>query len=289
MKTKLLSFLLLFASIILISNSNGVTTIQNLDRTGSPVSTSACNTCHGGGNYNPTLDIALKDLSGNIVDTYQPDSVYRIEFQFGGDTPARYGYQATALLSSDNSQAGSIEAANSDSKIVSLNNRDYADHNGLVTSNTFILEWTAPSQGAGAVGFYASGIAANGSGTSGDSPVTAEALIIGEDGNSEEEDPEEEDPEEENPEEEDPTSINSLTKNNFNIYPNPAQDFLKINFSQDKIFNLKVMNQEGKLIIFDEIHEVNKPLNVSLLSNGLYFLEFHDKENKVYFNKFIKK
>lgn len=284
MKIKLLFFLLISSSIFLISNSNGITTVRNEDRTGSPISITACNQCHSGGNFSPTLEIKLKDLSGNLVSTYQPDSAYTIEFEFGGNNAVRYGYQATALLIEDNTIAGSLEASNSDSKIVSLNNIDYADHNGFVSSNTFILDWTAPSSGSGSVGFYASGIAADGNGfSSGDSPVTANALIVNELGNENPEEPENP----ENPEE--PTNINDLEDRVFSFFPNPVVNSLNVNFKTDASFTIKIYNQNGKLIIFEKMNDKNASINLIDLTSGVYFVELIDSRNEKYISKIIKK
>jgi hypothetical protein len=170
----------IIVALLFIAASGGVTTVQNLDRTGSPVSTTGCNACHSGGTFNPTLTLTLKDLSNNVVTQYTPGTSYKLEVSFGGNVASRYGYQAVALLAS-NANAGSLTTANSFSKTNTLNSRTYGEHNGTVSSNLFTLNWTAPASGSGQVKFYSRGIASNNNGgTNGDSPVSASALTINE-------------------------------------------------------------------------------------------------------------
>ena len=61
---KLSSLSLLFAGLltgafILMANSSGVAHQQNKDRTGAPGSDNTCQQCHGGGNFNPQIDVSL--------------------------------------------------------------------------------------------------------------------------------------------------------------------------------------------------------------------------------------
>lgn len=273
MKKNLLFIFLAGISLFLISNTNGVTVGQGLDRTGSPVGTVQCGACHSGGSYSPTLTIQLKDLSDNLVTSYEPDSTYKLDIVFGGTTAPRYGYQAVALVNSNNNNAGTLTTLNLNSKINTLNSRTYADHNGNISAQTFELQWVAPSEGAGAVSFYAAGIAANNNiGTSGDSPVTASALSITEEGNVD-----------------DTTSVFSFNKpTTFGFYPNPSSDFIYFNNTKSHSLQISVYNSIGKLIIQTDVNNSNNKINVSALNNGVYFIVVSENNISLSSQKFIK-
>jgi hypothetical protein len=79
--------------------------------------------------------------------------------------------------------------------------------------------------------------------------------------------------------------INEINKKDFNIFPNPANDFLKITSSDnfDKQLHVFIFDALGKKMIEKNIFE-NKNLDVSSLSSGLYLLlieygikQFHSK------------
>ena len=81
------------------------------------------------------------------------------------------------------------------------------------------------------------------------------------------------------------TSINAIDKNiKFNIYPNPATDQLMIEFSNDNIenFRLNIFNTLGQIVITTYINNQFTNVNLSsLASNGIYFVQIEDAENKL--------
>jgi hypothetical protein len=280
MKKILLLSTLIVGVLLIKSSSNGVTTAQNLDRTGSPVGTGSCNSCHSGGNYNPTLQLKLLNSDSQAVTEYQPDSTYTLEVLFGGNTAPRYGMQAVALLNGSNNNAGTLSAANNKSKIVTLNNRRYADHNGFISDNSFELTWLAPSEGSGMVNFYASGIAANGSGSSGDSPVTALALLVGEaDGEENPVDPEIP---------ENPNSLFIIAHKNINFFPNPTHDFIAINQDFTAPILIEVYNLNGSKVLSDNHNGYFPSINLAELKNGCYFVTVKINNQIILNQKIIK-
>ena len=76
--------------------------------------------------------------------------------------------------------------------------------------------------------------------------------------------------------------------NNYNIsiYPNPANNIISIN-SSIKINKVDVIDIYGKLIISKNIENNNYSINVSNLSNGIYFIKFQT-EVGIKNEKFIK-
>lgn len=79
----------------------------------------------------------------------------------------------------------------------------------------------------------------------------------------------------------------------FNVYPNPAQNFLKITFSQQvdasvnvKIFNLLGQDQENITVTQDRN---NVRIDISALKNGNYLLQFTDQKGELQTHRFTKR
>ncbi len=78
------------------------------------------------------------------------------------------------------------------------------------------------------------------------------------------------------------TGINSITKNNsIRIYPNPANDAVHINRSTNTNSTLFVYNTLGELVITKELSKENENVNISALSNGVYFFKVDGATKKV--------
>ncbi|MFN8282679.1 MAG: T9SS type A sorting domain-containing protein [Chitinophagales bacterium] len=71
---------------------------------------------------------------------------------------------------------------------------------------------------------------------------------------------------------------------NIKIYPNPATDVLKIDFTENKdaLKEIKLYNAVGTLIIQTSTTETYYTINISDLASGLYFLKINDKNFTVY-------
>ncbi|MCF6296101.1 MAG: T9SS type A sorting domain-containing protein [Flavobacteriaceae bacterium] len=81
-------------------------------------------------------------------------------------------------------------------------------------------------------------------------------------------------------------SINEVTENEINIYPNPVKDILTINNREQFIESYKIYNTIGQVVQSDSSFNENK-INISQLKSGVYFLKIlsNQKETTV---KFIK-
>lgn len=167
--TYLLFATILGAAFLLIASANGAGIDQGEDRTGSPLSTGTCGICHSNGAYSPTIQASLL-LNGVAVKTYTPGQVYTLEVKITPTkgTPNNYGFQSVILAASDNSNAGKFGTLPSGVRLTPLFNRTYVEQSRRSSTNVFDIPWTAPAKGTGTVRIYASGIAANGSGSSGD-------------------------------------------------------------------------------------------------------------------------
>ncbi|HTO15709.1 MAG TPA: DUF4886 domain-containing protein [Edaphocola sp.] len=77
-------------------------------------------------------------------------------------------------------------------------------------------------------------------------------------------------------------------KNDFKIYPNPANQYIKIN-SQHQILGYEIINILGKAVFFSSNLKPSLETNIDIsnLTSGLYLLKLHYK-NSISTEKFIK-
>lgn len=81
------------------------------------------------------------------------------------------------------------------------------------------------------------------------------------------------------------TNIENTSVNNFNIYPNPATDFINIS---GELVNNRIMMVN---IIGQKIHEgpLSSKISIKNLPNGVYFIQITNEDNNVIFtSKFLK-
>lgn len=75
------------------------------------------------------------------------------------------------------------------------------------------------------------------------------------------------------------------TKNNINIYPNPATDFLNVTKVSNKA-SYKIYSLAGKLVSNGIV--TNQKIDVSSLAKGVYVISISDIGNEILNTKFIK-
>lgn len=88
-------------------------------------------------------------------------------------------------------------------------------------------------------------------------------------------------------------SSTSLDEVNIRAYPNPVQNnqyFIAFdgNKTADAIFNIRVINQHGEVLI-DQKSDGSKTitLDVSGFSSGVYFLNINNQKNQLFRDKFV--
>lgn len=69
----------------------------------------------------------------------------------------------------------------------------------------------------------------------------------------------------------------------FNIYPNPAQDFIIIDLEND-VTSVEIYSLQGQKILVSN----SKEINISSLNSGIYFLKIEDENGSVASQKFVK-
>ena len=142
-------------------------------RTGAPAE-GTCGSCHSGG---------LNDGQGTLAfvgvpSSYTPGQTYPITVSLARSGALRWGFESTALNSSDNSAAGSFALTSNLTLLQSKSGKSYVSQTNLNGPDgtypgtpdgpvSWSFNWTAPSAGAGAVTFYAVGVAADNDGNDG--------------------------------------------------------------------------------------------------------------------------
>ena len=83
------------------------------------------------------------------------------------------------------------------------------------------------------------------------------------------------------------TSIENEIEVSVTIFPNPAQNELKI-ISESEIFSeYRITNSLGQIQLSGQIQKINPSINISLLQSGVYFIQL-DSKNTTSILKFIK-
>jgi len=83
------------------------------------------------------------------------------------------------------------------------------------------------------------------------------------------------------------TSISEIEKNNFAVFPNPANDFLTITSADNKIFSVIIFNSFGEKI-YSAQATTNLNVETVNFSSGLYFVQII-ADKKSFTKKIIKK
>ncbi len=162
-----------------LSSSSGAGAVQGVDRTGSPVGSGSCASCHNSGSFDPSISLAVLD-DGMAVSEYQPGKTYQLEVKVtaASGSPSAYGFQAVALSGVDNNGTGSFGTPPQGIQLTSINGREYAEQSQRASEGTFVVDWTAPDSDVGEIRFYAGGNAADGGGgTGGDNGVFLDAPL----------------------------------------------------------------------------------------------------------------
>jgi len=81
-------------------------------------------------------------------------------------------------------------------------------------------------------------------------------------------------------------SNNISIKNEINIYPNPSNDFIYINISNEDELQVEIFDINGKSLFNKNIFDKNKKIDVSGFSKGVYILRIIDN-NEIFHEKLI--
>ena len=136
-----------------------------------------CTSCHGGSSLNSPPGSAWMVTPGQYV----PNDTVTLFASVQSAGKVRWGFEVT-VLNSSNQPVGQVlvsDAVNTRISTDAGTGRQYMFHtstgtyNGTADSSLgWTFKWAAPGPGVGAVTFYMSGLAADGSGSSGDKTFT---------------------------------------------------------------------------------------------------------------------
>ncbi len=81
----------------------------------------------------------------------------------------------------------------------------------------------------------------------------------------------------------------SLGNDLFNIYPNPTKGIFQIITTATDEFEVSIMDVAGRLMMAKEKFTITKQFNISMLANGVYFVDIYDsKADKRTVKKLVK-
>lgn len=74
------------------------------------------------------------------------------------------------------------------------------------------------------------------------------------------------------------------------VYPNPATDYITLNYADElRNFIVRIVQPDGKVIFEKQVYDLNEySISIQNQKPGMYFVQIVNKENKLnYFSKFI--
>lgn len=81
-------------------------------------------------------------------------------------------------------------------------------------------------------------------------------------------------------------SIDEFSKNGFNIYPNPVLDELFIDYNNEQIINVTILDYSGRVVLKNKGY--NDSINVTELKSGTYYIQLQTA-NGIVIKRFVKK
>ena len=229
-------------------------------KTGSPGDNGAtCTDCHSG---EATQQDGL--ISSDIPENgFVPGETYTITAEISDDEAELIGFELTAEDNLENKVGDFTITNNTETQFTNSEQAVTHTSDGIEpsgNSNDWSFDWTAPEEPESAVTFYAAFNAADGNGgTSGDDIYTSEMTVqINNVGITEKE---------------------SITK----MYPNPAKEYLKVEFKQATSREVEILNTQGAVVKSLTSTEEKITIPLQGLKTGVYFL----KEGNTSLKRFV--
>ena len=217
-----------------------------------------CNQCHtySGSGYSPTFDV-----TGIPVNGYQPGQTYQLTLNVSNVNTSKMGFEACV---EDASQQKQGTFSNADGNTQPIQSNTYITHTSAGnTQSQWTFNWTAPATAQGDLTLYFAVNMANGNGSTSGDYVQASSVSIPEDTNT----------------------VREIADDQVKIYPNPADDFIKIDPDTYQFDQAEIKDVLGKTY---PVNIKNNQIDVSFLPAGTYFLELKNAQYKS-IKQFIKK
>jgi hypothetical protein len=256
LKSIFFTFGVIFIAYISMSNSGGAPA----GWTGAPKE-GTCSTaggCHGAGKYTGTVEITGLGNPGDVLSA--PSYNITITCTTTGTSPKNGGFEITALADGVDTQFGTF-VPQTGQKLDQINTpkRQYLTHSKPVAyangKATYVCKWNAPlgvdnQRAETKVTFYASVLAANGSGSvDGDNAITATKSVVVKTSSE---------------------AYDLSLESNIKVFPNPTSNLLNINLLDAENSSFELNDSAGKNVIFSLLKE-NNTFDISNLSKGIYF------------------
>lgn len=81
--------------------------------------------------------------------------------------------------------------------------------------------------------------------------------------------------------------INNLNK--ISLYPNPAIDYVYVDFGDTQVDRVYVIDISGREVLMQQVYSNIIQLDVSSFKSAMYLMKFVDKQGRVFTTKFVKK
>ncbi len=241
------AFILIPAIAFLLAFSSG----PPAGNTGSPLDGQNCTNCHQPGPATQAANLITTDIPG---DGYTPGVTYEITVTALDIVSDRQGYQITSETAT--AKTGTFILIDQRSQLKSPTT---VTHTSMGTTpvgnpNAWTMAWTAPESGTGTVTFYVAVNATNDDGTNSGDMIYVSSLNVVE-------------------------STFGITENSFNnigeVYPNPAQNHIKLNVPIKS--SITIFDNSGREILNSISTQETEIIDVSQLVKGLYFVHIiHD-------------
>lgn len=216
-----------------------------------------CTACHSGGSFSADVEITTTiPVTGFVYgETYQ----VTVSVASGA---TKHGFQLTAEDAS-NTKVGTYTAGTGNQIV---NGGTHMTHTSSGnTQNAWVFDWTAPAIADGEITFYTAVNATNANNsTSGDEVITNFAAFS-----------------------HSTVGIDDLETISMQVYPNPSNDFISLNFDNDLQDNLSVslINTIGQVVLTTDKTE---NIDISSLKAGVYIMQLKTT-NKVGTARIVKK
>lgn len=287
MKLKFIYTLLsiVFMAFMLLSHSGGRAADQGNGNTGAPGDQTTdtgdlltCVNCHNNNaDLQVTLDIDVLDANNESIasDGYTPGETYTVKVLINPavGTPAGHGFQLSCLNAPEGMNGSEVAtwtdiADNVKIATAAANGRTYAEHDGVSTSNEFLVEWTAPAAGSGEVTFYSCGNGVNLNGNRTGDGADCSTLELAEAGAS---------------------SVGDLDIETvqLNVFPNPVKENLTLDIESKLTGNytMNIIDQVGRTVQSERVQlftgENILSFDVAHLAKGHYFVQLVDKQQTI--------
>ncbi|NOZ34922.1 MAG: T9SS type A sorting domain-containing protein [Chlorobi bacterium] len=85
------------------------------------------------------------------------------------------------------------------------------------------------------------------------------------------------------------SSVQKINKESLKIFPNPATDYITIDFDRNhqNNYSIEIYNIQGTRVFYQTNFNQNT-LSIQNLKKGIYFVRLNDNHSKIYSTKFIK-